>query len=672
MPMDDAEVKELKTLLDAAKKSPVNFGLCFGKATEDTVIKLNKIKEGKSLAAIAKKAAGGTQICFGSASSASGKLTLTCEVKPPSEMAKRVQSFLKGHGLSLTVKLGDGDDDKPEAGGDAPHPDTAKWQKELADLSPLFDGSVSRMKDAGAQRAVWEFALSSAEDGNIPAARQALAKVKLAVEKFLPEFAEGLAETFAKAIKEVAAGLPDNERSSLRGEMDKIVKAAPKTTAAETEAKFRALTKKLDTEVKATAASTKTTLDGEKKVLDAKIEESDKAIKKLTDEVAKLEKQVTETAKQIKELNTTLNGPNRPPAKKAKAMSERLVTLKEALTTQQTAATDRAKEIAPLVQELEKTKNKDTQDVSARFANLQNRLDGLKRTVPDLPFKDIQDQLKKTIGEMAEATVWREGEKGKGGELRRNAEGESHGSARHGAQTGVDRQARRSATGGIAPDGEGEREAGVTTHMKEWNGATIEWEVVGGKRKVKSRTPVQKKIVEEVGRNTSIPADGSTSIFATPVLEKLAVDTAVKLMNGKGWAEVYSKSKNTWKPLTSVMVYLGPPSKYGKPYKGWGYSLTRKEVATMALDEANKILTRFEKGEINEAKMLDELGVEYLMKDGLIAMVPYVRVLLTRPDGNAKWTSKTHYPDKLLTAEGLDIAGRKVRNAAQAESTAAF
>jgi hypothetical protein len=353
-------------------------------------------------------------------------------------------------------------------------------------------------------------------------------------------------------------------------------------------------------------------------------------------------------------------------------MSERLTLLRQSLITQQTAATNRANEILPLIAELEQTKTKDTQDVSALFANIQRRLDGLKRTVPELPFKAIQDEIAEKIGEMADATVWREGEKGKGGELRRNAEGNSHGSARHGAQTGVDRQARRSATGGIAPDGEGDREAGVTTHIKEWNGATIEWEGLGSKRKIKSRTPLQKKIVEEVGRNTMIPADGSTSIFATPVLEKLAVDTAVKLMNGKGWTEVYSKSKSTWKALTSVAVYLGPPSTYGKPYKGWGYSLTRKEVATMALDKANEVLTRFEKGEINEAKMLDELGVEYLMKDGQIAMVPYVRVILTRPDGTSKWTSLTHYPDKLLTAEGLDIAGRKVRNARRVESVAAF
>lgn len=672
MPMEDAEVKELKTLLEAAKKSPVNFGLCFGKAPEDTVIKLNKIKEGKSLAATAKKAAGGSQICFGSASSESGKLTLTCEVKPPSEMAKKVQSFLRGHGLSLTVKLGDGDDAKPEAGADAPHPDTGKWQKELADFSPQFDGSVSRMSDAASQRAVWEFALSSAEDGNIPAARQALAKVKTAVDKFLPEFAEGLALKLAKQIKEVAAGISDTERGTLRGDMDKILKTAPKLTAAVIDERFAALTKSLDKIVKETTASTKSTLDTEHKALAAKILKSENAIKKLLEDVTKLENQVAETARQIKEVNTTLNGPKRPPQKKAQQMSERLVTLRETLVTQQTAATNRAKEIEPLVAELEKTKTKDTQDVSALFANIQNRLDGLKRSVPDLPFKDIQDKLKDTIGEMAEATVWREGQEGQGGELRRNAEGGSHGSARHGAQTGVERQARRSATGGIAPDGEGDRESGVTTHIKEWNGATIEWEVVGGKRKVKSRTPVQKKIVEEVGRSTMIPADGSTSIFATPVLEKLAVDTAVKLMNGKGWTEVYSSSKSTWKALTSVAVYLGPPSTYGKPYKGWGYSLTRKEVATMALDKANEVLTRFEKGEINEAKMLDELGVEYLMKDGLIAMVPYVRVILTRPDGAAKWTSLTHYPDKSLSAEGLDIAGRKVRNARRVESTAAF
>lgn len=95
-------------------------------------------------------------------------------------------------------------------------------------------------------------------------------------------------------------------------------------------------------------------------------------------------------------------------------------------------------------------------------------------------------------------------------------------------------------------------------------------------------------------------------MFANPALEKQAVDRALKKVKGARSNQIYSNAYD-WPDFTEVTVTLGPPT--GK-YPGWGFQVSRKEVAAMALDTANSILDKFEKGQITAEMMLDGLGVE--------------------------------------------------------------
>ena len=628
---------------------------------------MSRNKDGKSLAGKAKSSAKGTAVCHGTCKIEAGALMLDCEVATPSGMLKGILATFKAQSISTSVKIAKESQAKAEEGA---HPDTPKWTKAQEDFAPLLDGSLSRLPEGGSLRAAWEYALSAAEDGDIGKAMATLAKVKDGLDKALKEHGKRLTEAFLKSFDEVKAGLTDDDRSTLRQKLTVAMKGFGTVSAGDMEGNFKSLATELASMVKSIKAPLSGQVASEKKELTEGLQKLQNQIDTLEKEVAKLKTRRDQTEKDITEANKKLNGSNRPPKKEAEKLETRLTTLREALSTQKTAVDDKVKEIEPLVTALKKSQSQMTDLSNSRLANMETRLKNLTREVPESAFKEIHDQIGKTIKGMAEAIEWREGKDGEGGEIRRNQQEGSHGSVRHGAQSGVERQARRSATDGAAPDS-ASNPSGVTRQIAKWKGADIEWEVVKGKRKIKSRTPVQKQIVTEVANMTNLPDDGSSSIFANPVLEKLAVDSAIKKMTTKGWNQIYSKAQD-WHDLTSVTLHLGPPKSYGSGYPGWGYSVSRKEAAVMAVTDANKVLDDFEKGKIDEATMLDRLGVEYLMKDGVVAMVPYVRVVLTRDNGTAKWKSLTHFPDKTKTAESWDIEGRRVRKTGATEERAAF
>ena len=73
--------------------------------------------------------------------------------------------------------------------------------------------------------------------------------------------------------------------------------------------------------------------------------------------------------------------------------------------------------------------------------------------------------------------------------------GQGHGTGRHGAQTGLDRQALRAATQGVTPDKQGNKH-GVTQHTAKWNKVTIEYEEKeNGEKVIKNRSSVEKSII---------------------------------------------------------------------------------------------------------------------------------------------------------------------------------
>ena len=240
-----------------------------------------------------------------------------------------------------------------------------------------------------------------------------------------------------------------------------------------------------------------------------------------------------------------------------------------------------------------------------------------------------------------------------------------HGSARHGAQTGVELQARRTATGGTSPDqpdnphGTSQPRAdggGAPLNSIKWNKVTVTWEdEPGGKRKVVNKQEVLKNLAEE----THLAKTSKSSMFISHVLEKEAVDRAIAIANGQcPWTEW--KDGDEWKPIDAVTIVLGKPKKLA----GWGYAVGRDVDPKKTLVDANAVIEDFRNGKIDQAAMLKGLDTSFATADdGSVPLVKEVRVTLGRMGG--AWSSITHFPSAGETV-GWNIAGRTVRRSAKA------
>jgi len=681
MPMDVKQVAELKSLLAVAKKRDVNFGLSLGAKPEETVLIMHRIATGKKLATKAQEANEGSKLAFGIARLEGRILHLNCEKNPPAGMGASVKKFLATNKLSFGVMVRKGteilekdaeDEDTGKGQSQGNTAEAGKWLKAKAALEPLLNGSMSRLPDASALRASWDFALSAAEDDDFGGAIKAAEKLQTSFATSLKTHGEAQLTAALKSFDEVKSSFTDEQRKSMRALAGKIQKGIGKLSAVDIETLCRGFKAELAREIKTARTDAQSEKDRTRQDI-VKVEQQlttlEKSAKTISDAIE-------QTNKEIKEIYDLLNGPKRPAKKVAETKQARLELLRENVKKLVDNLAEKQKEIAPKVKELTSQKGEMAEQAARRFQKIAAQMEGLKQSVPEKLFKTEHAALQQTIKEMSDANIWREGEKGKGGELRRGEQDGSHGSSRHGAQTGIERQARRAATGGVTPDSKTpdaaskpSRRAGVTAHITTWKGANIEWEEVGGKRKIKSRTAVQKQIVAEVA---NIGVTATASVFATPVLEKLAVDTAIAKVNSKGWNEIYSKSRD-WHDFDEVAVVLGKP----KGKAGWGYAVTRKEVATMALTEANKVLKEFEQNhKMTEKEMLQKLGVDYLLKDGVVQMIPNAKVILKRDSGTAAWKSFTHYPHPVdgggEALASWDIQGRRVRKSGGAEVRATY
>ena len=687
MPMDVKQVAELKSLLAVAKKRDVNFGLSLGAKPEETVLIMHRIATGKKLATKAQEANESSKIAFGIARLEGRILHLNCEKNPPAGMGANVKKFLATNKLSFGVMVRKGtemlemdaeDEDDGKGLRQGHTAETGKWLKAKAALEPLLDTSLSRLPDASTLRAAWTFALSAAEDGDFGAAIKTAEKLQTNFSTSLKSHGEAQLAAALKGFDEVKSSFTDAQRQSLRALAGKIQKGIGKLSAVEIESLCKGFKAEVTKEIKEAKSALQETIgsrETDKQRLQAEQAKVRKSIETLQKTVTSISDAVDRGNKEIKEIYDLLNGSKRPAAKIALKKQERLDKLREDVKLLMENLDSKRKEVAPQIEKLTKDDGDLDGALGSLFLTLNKKMEGLKQSTPEKLFKTEHAALQQTIKDMSDANIWREGEKGKGGELRRGEQDGSHGSSRHGAQTGIERQARRAATGGVTPDSKTpdasskpSRRAGVTAHITEWKGANIEWEEVDGKRKIKSRTAVQKQIVAEVA---NIGVTDTASVFATPVLEKLAVDTAIAKVTSKGWNEIYSKAKG-WHDFDEVAIVLGKPR--GKA--GWGYALARKEVATLALTEANKVLKQFEEGKLTEKAMLKALGVEYLLKDGVVQMIPNAKVILKRDSGTAAWKSFTHYPHPVdgggEAAASWDIEGRRVRKAGLAEVRAAY
>ena len=105
MPMTPDELSELKTLMAAARKKPLNFGICIGKKPDSLIFYLHRKKAPDILARLAKKAGDTSKVAMGTASVSGKKLTLTIIGDPPSGMAKRTKVFLIAIKMPFKVEL---------------------------------------------------------------------------------------------------------------------------------------------------------------------------------------------------------------------------------------------------------------------------------------------------------------------------------------------------------------------------------------------------------------------------------------------------------------------------------------------------------------------------------------------------------------------------------------
>ncbi len=193
-----------------------------------------------------------------------------------------------------------------------------------------------------------------------------------------------------------------------------------------------------------------------------------------------------------------------------------------------------------------------------------------------------------------------------------NLVAEKHGTGRHGTQTGLDRQAGRTRSG-LSPDQPGD-EGGIGT--------------------------------ADAAQPIRLEGTQTASVFLSPEVEKLAVDTAIKLVTAQcKWTEY--KDGPDWKNLTNIMVRLGPPA--GKP--GWGVAISRIDGdGKTDPKEVKAALDDFHGGKIDFDGMLKKLnakiGAAKADEKGQIHMeaefVKGVAIALNRTGGG--WINTTQFP----------------------------
>lgn len=88
------DIKLLKTTIAAAKKNPVNIGVCLGKKPENAAVVMDRKRSPDALGRAAKKAGETSKVATGVLTVDGRDATFRCEGKPPSGVGKQ-QSLLQ-------------------------------------------------------------------------------------------------------------------------------------------------------------------------------------------------------------------------------------------------------------------------------------------------------------------------------------------------------------------------------------------------------------------------------------------------------------------------------------------------------------------------------------------------------------------------------------------------
>ncbi len=268
-----------------------------------------------------------------------------------------------------------------------------------------------------------------------------------------------------------------------------------------------------------------------------------------------------------------------------------------------------------------------------RLESARERLSLLEEVLANASIHQARDELKATVKKMAEATVWREER------LKKESTSADHATSRHGAQTGLERQARRAATK-VAPD-QGDNKSGGAKILS-WNQVKFTYTEKDGKREFKERTKIATELVDRVTRaQATVAGPDHSSMWATPVLEKESHDLALTYANKLKGYKQFKNAAGNWRPFTSATFII-------EKSPGWGYTV-EKVGGVVSPAQAETILRSFEDGDIDLDELFKRLNTRLRSTDGGADLVPYAVVVFKRASANGNWELRTQYPDHTQT-----------------------
>jgi len=403
--------------------------------------------------------------------------------------------------------------------------------------------------------------------------------------------------------------------------------------------------------------------DADKQVKDkaGKFMDADKIARASLDELKKVQAEIKSLEEEIEKDERTVQAMSGRKGKSA----QRTVTEKAAALKQ---AKQKLDQLKPAISNLAKSEEGNTKVAKAllkEFLDTQARFNQVAKTalaapgrIKDNPeLKEARDNIRDKVKEMADASEWQKKEL---------KDSSKHGTGRPGAQTGVEKQARRMASD-VTPD-QTHNPSGTAQYTAEWK-TTIKWEEKDGKRVVKKKAEIVKTVIDEL--NNTFGASKS-SIFLNPALEKEAVDAAMKIANEQcTWTQWQDGSD--WKNITSLTVVVPEPK------SALGYGMATERAAGFVKTSATAAATavkEFESGKISIDDLLKKLNVQLKTdRTGVgAAMIKRARVVLTRSNVNSPWKNKTQFPTDDPQAWEVDkntpLNGKKVKSASNAETTA--
>ncbi len=375
-----------------------------------------------------------------------------------------------------------------------------------------------------------------------------------------------------------------------------------------------------------------------KKAIDGQAEKLDKLLNVMAKEMAELE-----------ELRDDLRTEQRkePPDEVVVVkIKKQLDAKKKRVEAARKAAGQQRKSYDIMSSALKRRKSTEAKELMAQLDESEEKMSALEEMLDSPSLAQASDALRDTVKKMAEATAWREQQ------LKKEEGGSGHATGRHGAQTGLERQARRAATTemdtsgkkpkakkgtGITPDQK--KNAGGTAQTVTWNKVKFTYTEEDGKRVIKDRVATAKQIVGVPNRTGG---SDTGSMWATPVLEKESFDTANSAAQKLKKFTHYKKKKG-WGDFTKLVIKMPKPT--SSP--GWGYAVTKKDTAGLDPADAEKILKLFEHGKISLDRLFKEMNVKLLTEEGDTGakMVEHATVVFKRANGGDDWKMVTQYPD---------------------------